>query len=312
MDTDHTDDTAVSNDNGTGVSAKTRQRDAIPYRGTQARQRAAEKVREVLCWLHESHVIDAAIVGELLEVGRSESHATLSRLQRMNLVQRVPVSSCPVTPWILTRAGLEVVCSLLEPEDMTATPPIHPSRVQTATVAHDLLAQHLTLYVMGRIGPWVAEALSDEVMQISPEMIQVTRWAFDPVLRRNQERYAGKIPDAIIEAGDDSDQVHATIAIEMQESYAPMEVARRVLSQYCDALTKYEVDLVVFGSTRPAVLEYYRKLLEGEPPPYLYNAGRKQWFSVDGAISPATPEIRGRFRWVDLQYLAGRYYLMRL
>jgi len=186
--------------NSTRVSAKTRQYTPIPYRGAQARQRAAEKVREVLSWLHQSQVIDAAIVGEVLGVGRNESHATLSRLQRMNLVQRVPVSSCPVTPWILTRAGLEVVCSLLEPEDMTDTPPIHPSRVQTATVAHDLLVQHLTLYVMGRIGPLVAEARSDEVMQISPEMIQVNRWAFDPVLRRKQERYAGKIPDAIIEA----------------------------------------------------------------------------------------------------------------
>lgn len=282
-----------------------------------ARSLADAHARTLLRWVWSWRIIDHHIVRELLGISRSSSYRILARLRRHGLLQPVPVSGTPATPWMLLPAGMDAIAPHLDPDDLRVAAVTTPGRIHVAQVQHDLIAQLLTIRI-ARTPPDAITTFIDEARARRAED------AYYPLPDQATEIYSAaylesagtrletcKVPDAIIEVViDRGADVLIRIAVECQQTVEPAATVNRVMAEYCAALASGDIDAVIYCSTRPNIPPIYRAAMSPALCAWVRTPYRR-WVSTHGP-TPYREWMSPRVMTMDAPEFESWYYLMVL
>lgn len=254
-----------------------------------ARAQARGNIRALLEYCRHWRVIDPPVARQVLGVGRAQAYKVLNRARRLGLIQAVPVSGMPGTPYILTGRGNEAILPFLEADDLEVSPLTELRHLHAPVLQHDLLVQHAVFRVLtdppAVVRRLYAEAAARQdygMEDIAQVPVLVYPASF---LGAHRWRVAKKIPDAVIEY-DPGAVLLGTgglrLAVECQQTPETRDAVQRVLSCYAEALSAGTgeadgVDAVIYYGTRPRVLQLYAAQWGSTLMPWTYDGQAKRW-----------------------------------
>lgn len=279
----------------------------VPNSGAAARQVAAWKRGQVVRWLLRWELSDVHVLGDLLQLSRSGTYATLSGMVRAGYIARAPINGCPTPVYHLRQAGLSAAQQLLlddgYSDDAKLSAAVYPSRLNTAHVQHDLLVQRYVLQWQQRERAR-SEDRGERCAWLSSRQLDHRSFllGLDEATRRG-----GKLPDAVlIYTGETGKQ--RRVALELQQTAEPDAVIERKLAQYVRAITANEVQGLVYASTRRHVLENIQRVAR-EVRKWWYNPDQRQWYPHEGVGRPLLDQVPANsITWRELEGLDATYY----
>lgn len=298
----------------------------LRFQGRSAQVRRRDKRSKILQWMQRFGSIDQSIIERLLGVGRSASYKTIQQLEvAEKLIQRVPVDGCLAKIYILTEAGRaeaevangpHLVADGYEWCEVWARAPIYPSKLAISHIQHDHLAQHIALDLIEH-----RQALADEARKkeffVNGYGFGIDENGFDYVPSRTIQKsgpaqvgVTTKVPDLVFGLDLSSLYPGALIAVEIQQTYQRDDEILIDLSRYAQEMGGKQTKLfkVIYASTRPALLEFYKSKMTSQLGFWTPNAAGTGYCQDTDRPSPATPKIIERFEFRDIRRLHKIYY----
>lgn len=283
-------------------------------------------------------MIDVYVCMLLLDLKKSGASVTLLRLERKGILQEIPAPHIPSKIYMLTRLGADELLKFIPIHDYLR-PVIHPSRINTRQIPHDMLAMYLALrlfktsddhmYFFGGDSYYPVDTLTQKnrsfyVKNDTELRVERAKWYEKNRNVVSTPRYAvGKLADALICYEDlETGKILGSCFIELQESYDKSSNAERNLSHYVRLIQSGEMGeypngdpatTLIYASTRPEILNFYEKKLENLNE-YRYNYQSKRWERYNTKLDVVTTKNGNTYsltkyiKFIDLRKIKKRYY----
>lgn len=298
----------------------------LQFQGRAAKTRQQDKRSKILEWMQRFGSTDQSVIGRLLGVSRSAAYKTIQQLEvSERLIQPVPVDGCLAKIYILTEAGRaeaevtngpHLIADGYEWCEVWARAPIYPSKLAISHIQHDHLVQHIALDLIEQ-----RQALADEA-RAAEFWVDGYRFGIDEVgieylpsrtIQKAPPQHVGvitKVPDLVLGLDINSGFPMAIVAVEVQQTYQREDDALIDLSRYAQEMGGKRTWLfkVIYASTRPALLKFYRSKMTPQLGFWAPNAAGTGYYEDTDRPSPATPKIIERFEFRDISRLHKIYY----
>jgi hypothetical protein len=245
----------------------------LRYTGADARARSIEKLERTLLHLLDWHYTSVPALMPLLNVQKSAAEETLTKLLDEKLLQLIPTTASAGRVAMLTAFGRETAFGFASPTQVDLKVPVHPSRVRTELINHNLIAQWFALYARRKAIDLGAS--EDELFIVPANRIQKLRY-----------QAGDQIPDA--ETGCVGTP---PTEIEVQETYSTTFPRR--LSRLCERIAAGTSSGGIVVSTNKSLLDYYEGILKNELRYWAYLATKKRWHEMSGTRSPYDGDVVG-------------------
>lgn len=253
----------------------------LRYTGADARARSIEKLERTLLHLLDWHYTSVPALMPLLDIQKSAAEETLTKLLDEKLLQLIPTTASAGRVAMLTSFGCETAFGFAPPAKVDSKVPVHPSRVRTEMINHNLIAQWFALEARRNA---IDSGVSEDELRIAPAWhIQKYRYQAGDQIPDAETGYVGAPPTEI----------------EVQETYSTTFPRR--LSRLCERIAAGTSSGGIIVSTNKSLLKYYEGILKNELKHWAYLSAKKRWHEMSGTHSPYCGEVVGNVHFFHVE-----------